>query len=95
MQGHAATNVIPVIAANRIGKESVIPTRENNHQESSLVFYGSSFITDETGAVLNDAGREEERVLVHSFDLDAIEELRMSWGLFRDRRPEMYKKITD
>ncbi len=93
MQGHAAANVVPVIAANRVGSEKVAPTKENNQQTSELVFYGSSFITDETGEVLQSADRESETVLVSEFDLDAIEELRMSWGLFRDRRPEMYKLI--
>lgn len=94
MQGHAAANVVPVIAANRIGEEKVEPTVDNNQQSSSLVFYGSSFITDETGAVLEDAGREEEKVILHSFDMDEIEKLKMSWGLFRDRRPEMYGAIV-
>ena len=95
MQGHSASNVIPVIAANRVGEERVIPSKENNFQESALTFYGSSFITDETGEVLEDAGRTGEKILVHKFDLDAIDMMRMSWGLFRDRRPEMYKKITE
>ncbi len=95
MQGHAAANVVPVIAANRIGEERVEPTRENNGQSSSLTFYGSSFITDETGEILEDAGRTEEGVLIHTFDLDAVEEMRFSWGLFRDRRPEMYRKICE
>lgn len=95
MQGHAAANVVPVIAANRIGEEKVCPTKENNNQSSSLSFYGSSFIADETGEILEDAGRAVEKVLLHTFDLDAVEELRMSWGLFRDRRPEMYGKITE
>lgn len=94
MQGHAAANVVPVIAANRIGEEIVKPGRNNNNQSSALTFYGSSFITDETGALLEDAGRTEEKVILHTFDLDAIEEMRFSWGLFRDRRPEMYKGIS-
>jgi len=93
MQGHAASNVVPVIAANRIGEERVIPTKDNNNQSSALIFYGSSFITDETGELLEDAGRTEEKVLLRTFDLEAIEELRFSWGLFRDRRPEMYGRI--
>lgn len=93
MQGHAAANVMPVIAANRIGKEEVTPVSDNNNQKSELVFYGSSFITDETGEVKEDAGRKEECVICHSIDLKAVEELRFSWGLFRDRRPEMYKEI--
>ena len=90
MQGHAAANVLPVAAANRIGEEIVKPSKENNGQSSSLTFYGSSFITDETGAIVEEAGRTEERILLHTFDLEAVEALRMSWGLFRDRRPEMY-----
>ena len=94
MQGHAAANVMPVIAANRIGKEEVTPVSDNNNQRSELVFYGSSFITDETGEVKEDAGRTEECVICHTFDLDAVEELRFSWGLFRDRRPEMYGEIA-
>lgn len=95
MQGHAAANVVPVIAANRIGKETVEPTKENNRQSSALTFYGSSFIADETGEVLEDAGRTEERVILHTFDLEALEEMRFSWGLFRDRRPEMYGAIAN
>lgn len=73
MQGHAAANVVPVIAANRIGEEKVKPSKDNNNQESSLTFYGSSFITDETGEVLEDAGRTEEKVILRTFDLEAIE----------------------
>lgn len=95
MQGHAAANVVPVIAANRIGEEKVLPTKDNNEQTSALVFYGSSFITDETGELLEQADRTNEQVLVHTFDLEAIEQMRFSWGLFRDRRPEMYQKITE
>ena len=94
MQGHAAANVVPVIAANRIGEERVVPSKENNEQTSSLTFYGSSFITDETGEVVEDAGRTEEKVILHTFDLEAIRQMRFSWGLFRDRRPEMYGEIV-
>ncbi len=94
MQGHAAANVVPVIAANRVGEEKVNPSEENNRQSSSLIFYGSSFIADETGEILEDAGRGEEKVILHAFDLEAIEKLRFSWGLFRDRRPEMYKGLV-
>jgi len=95
MQGHAAANVVPVAAANRIGKETVQPVRDNNFQSSSLTFYGSSFLTDETGAILEDAGRTEEGVILHTFDLKQVEELRQSWGLFRDRRPEMYHRLSE
>lgn len=94
MQGHAAANVVPVIAANRVGEEKVEPSKNNNNQSSALTFYGSSFIADETGEVAEDAGRTEEKVILHTFDLRAIEELRFSWGLFRDRRPEMYGEIS-
>lgn len=94
MQGHAGSNLMPVVAANRIGEESVRACPENNNQESSLIFYGSSFITDETGEVLSDAGRTEEKIILNEFDLDAIEENRLSWGIFRDRRPECYEIIT-
>ncbi|MCM1046120.1 MAG: N-carbamoylputrescine amidase [Candidatus Gastranaerophilales bacterium] len=94
MQGHAAANIVPVIAANRIGEEAVTPAGENNGQTSSLTFYGSSFITDELGEVKEEADRTREAVLVRSFDLDEIEEMRFSWGLFRDRRPEMYGSIV-
>ena len=61
--------------------------KENNHQNSKLDFYGSSFITDETGAIVEEANRKDEAILLHEFDLDAIDEMRMSWGIFRDRRP--------
>lgn len=93
MQGHSAANVIPVIAANRIGTESVEPCAENGGQRSSLKFYGSSFITDTTGDVIADAGRNEEAVISADFDLDEINSERLNWGLFRDRRPECYGDI--
>lgn len=92
MQGHAAANIMPVVAANRIGTEEVKSCEENNHQSSALKFYGSSFISDETGALVAEAGRDSECVITASFDLEAIEEMRMSWGVFRDRRPEIYRK---
>lgn len=94
MQGHAAANVIPVIAANRVGEEKVLPSPENNRQESALTFYGSSFITDETGELAATMDRENEGVILHSFDLQALEQMRFSWGLFRDRRPGMYGEIV-
>lgn len=82
MQGHAAANIMPVIASNRIGTET--------DDESSMTFYGSSFIADQTGTIVEEADRETEAVLVHEFDLDAIAQVRREWGVFRDRRPEMY-----
>ena len=92
MQGHAACNLVPVVAANRIGVETVKPCEENGGQSSSLKFYGSSFITDNTGDIIYQAGRDEEEVIVHKFDLDKLAYDRLSWGLFRDRRPEVYNK---
>ncbi len=93
MQGHAASNIIPVIAANRIGKESVEPCESNGSQKSSLVFYGSSFMSDETGEIVCQASRDREEILYHEYDLAAIDEKRLSWGIFRDRRPEAYNDI--
>ena len=94
MQGHAAANLMPVIAANRIGREEVIPSPENGGQRSSLVFYGSSFMTDETGELKGCASRDQEEILTGMYDLDDLADKRLEWGLFRDRRPEMYLKIT-
>lgn len=94
MQGHSAANIIPVVAANRIGREDVTPDDANGGQESTLVFYGSSFITDETGDVIKSASRDREEVILATFDLDQIAENRLNWGIFRDRRPECYKDIV-
>ncbi len=95
MQGHAAANIIPVIAANRFGLEEVYPSEENGGQKSALNFYGSSFITDETGGILSQAPRDIESTLIESFDLDKIAQERLEWGLFRDRRPDCYHIITE
>ncbi len=95
MQGHAAANLMPVAAANRIGTETVSPTRDNGGQSSSLRFYGHSFLTDETGAILAQAGEEEEEILICAYDLSQIARKRLEWGLFRDRRPECYGIIAD
>jgi len=78
MQGHAVANVIPVVAANRVG------------DEGGQVFYGTSFITDETGEIVCDLGRKEEGVLIATFDLDKIDQARAAWGFFRDRRTDLY-----
>ena len=94
MQGHAAANLMPVIAANRIGREEVTPSSENGGQRSALVFYGSSFMTDETGGLKACASRDHEEILTGVYDLDDLADKRLEWGLFRDRRPEMYIKIT-
>ena len=86
MQGHAASNMIPLVASNRIGTEQ--------GQSSEMTFYGSSFIADETGAKVAEADRTSETVLTHTFDLDAIRNQRAQWGFFRDRRPEHYGALT-
>lgn len=93
MCGHAAANLVPVAAANRTGEESVSPCAENGGQSSSLTFYGSSFITDNTGKIVQSLGREEEGVITASFDAEEYEKERLEWGLFRDRRPETYVDI--
>ena len=82
MQGHSVSNVIPVAAANRVG------------DEAGQVFYGSSFLTDETGAKLAELDRTETGFAFASYDLEAIREQRAAWGFFRDRRPEFYGPLT-
>lgn len=94
MQGHSAANLMPVVAANRIGLETVEPCEDNAGQQSSLLFYGSSFMTDGTGELVQDASRDQEEILYAEYDLAALAEDRLSWGLFRDRRPECYGKIA-
>ena len=86
MMGHAACNLMPVIASNRIGLESDC--------DSSITFYGSSFIAGPTGQKIAEAGREEEAVLTAEFDLDQLETQRIEWGIFRDRRPDLYRAIA-
>lgn len=90
MQGHSASNLMPVIAANRVGLEEVTPCEANGNQKSALKFYGSSFITDGAGEVIRSMDRDSEGIITAEFDLDELERERFSWGLFRDRRPEMY-----
>jgi N-carbamoylputrescine amidase len=82
MQGHGAANIMPVIAANRIGTEAM--------GDSAITFYGSSFITDHKGQVVARGDRETACVQVMEFDLEACARERTAWGLFRDRRPEKY-----
>ncbi len=82
MRGHSAANMVPVVASNRIG------TEESRGVE--MTFYGSSFITDHLGAFVESADRTTETVLTASFDLDYQREYRRSWGVFRDRRPDLY-----
>lgn len=86
MLGHAGANLVPVIASNRVGVES--------DEDSSITFYGSSFIAGPQGNKIVEANRTEETVLVAEFDLDRLDIQRIEWGIFRDRRPDLYKIIT-
>ena len=85
MQGHAGANLIPVVASNRYGVEE--------GESCSVTFYGHSFIVDETGALVADAADDGDAVLTAAFDLDALRARRAGWGLFRDRRPDLYGPI--
>ncbi len=82
MVGHAVSNVIPVVAANRVG------------DESGQTFYGTSFICDEVGEIAADLNRTEEGVICAAFDLDAIDQERAAWGFFRDRRTDLYDVLV-
>jgi N-carbamoylputrescine amidase len=82
MIGHAVSNIVPVVAANRVGNEG------------GQVFYGSSFIADPRGDKVAELGRTDEGVIAATFDLDAIAKTRAAWGFFRDRRPELYDVLT-
>ncbi|WP_022965990.1 N-carbamoylputrescine amidase [Denitrificimonas caeni] len=81
-QGHAGANLIPVIASNRIGSEE--------QDGYDITFYGVSFIADQFGEKVAELNQTEQSVAVHSFDLDKLEHTRTAWGVFRDRRPNLY-----
>ena len=83
MRGHAAANIVPVVASNRIGKEK-------SDAGIEMEFYGSSFIVDQIGQLVQVADRVTSTSLTHTFDLDAIRRQRRDWGVFRDRRPDLY-----
>src|SRR5260221_1321215 len=85
MQGHAAANCVPLVASNRIGTEK--------GKSGEMTFYGSSFISDATGGIVGELNRSEEGVAVNTFDLDEVARMRASWGLFRDRRPDLYDAL--
>jgi N-carbamoylputrescine amidase len=85
MQGHAAANVMPLVASNRIGIEK--------GEKYTMTFYGSSFIASHTGEKVAEADRSTETVLSAEFDLDEVRRYRQSWGVFRDRRPDLYYPI--
>jgi len=84
-RGHAGANLVPLVVSNRVGRETI--------DDSSITFYGSSFIADERGALVKAADRFSETALIHDFDLDAIATTRAAWGVFRDRRPDVYGSI--
>ena len=83
MRGHAAANIMPLLASNRVGRETAPDGRAD-------VFYGRSFIADHQGEKIAEMDRTEEGLRIASFDLAETAELRRSWGVFRDRRPELY-----
>ncbi len=89
MQGHAVSNVIPVVGANRIGFEPW-----DGYPNGGQSFYGSSFISDHRGDLVQAFGREDEGALVAEFDLDFLATHRAAWGFFRDRRPDLYGALT-
>lgn len=86
MLGHAASNLVPVIASNRVGTET--------DEDSKITFYGSSIIAGPQGNKICEADRASETTLVAEFDLDKLQEQRFEWGIFRDRRPELYRILT-
>lgn len=85
MVGQSALNIMPVVASNRIGLEK--------EEHSQMEFYGSSFITDCTGQIVESADRKHETILTHTFDLDECFSRRRDWGIFRDRRTDLYQPI--
>lgn len=87
MQGHAAANMVPVAASNRVGTEE--------HDAATMTFYGSSFIAGPQGEIIAEASRHQTEIVLATVDLDEIAEQRRSWGLFRDRRPDLYGALTE
>ena len=90
MQGHAVSNVIPVVGANRTGFEAWA-----GYPNGGQRFYGSSFIADHRGELVSELGRDEQGVAVASFDLEFLRVHRAAWGFFRDRRPDLYGSLTE
>jgi N-carbamoylputrescine amidase len=87
MQGHAGANCMPLVASNRIGTE--------RGEAGELTFYGSSFIADGTGAIVTSLPADQQGVVVAEFDLDDLAKMRASWGIFRDRRPDLYTPLRN
>ncbi|HEX3916943.1 MAG TPA: nitrilase-related carbon-nitrogen hydrolase, partial [Caulobacteraceae bacterium] len=90
MQGHAVSNVIPVVGANRTGVEPW-----DGYPGGGQRFYGSSFIADHRGDLISELGRDDEGIVMASFDLDFLAAHRAAWGFFRDRRPDLYGALTE
>jgi len=84
-QGHAAANLMPLVASNRVGMEE--------GASAGMRFYGSSFVADHTGAIVAQASRDRQEVVTATFDLDEVRRYREMWSMFRDRRPEMYRRL--
>ena len=87
MQGHAGANLVPVVAANRVGRET--------GRRHDLEFYGTSFVAGPTGEILVEADRSSEAIIAADFDLDDVARFRRGWGVFRDRRPNLYGPIIE
>ena len=85
MQGHAAANIIPVVASNRIGSESV--------KDQTNGFYGKSFICDRTGKIIVEASKDKQEIIISEIDIEDDHLFRRNWGLFRDRRIDLYKEL--
>ncbi len=85
MCGHAGANLVPVVAANRVGTET--------GASATVTFYGSSFVADASGLLLSVASRDREEVVSATFDLAAVAGQRRAWGIFRDRRPDLYGRL--
>ncbi|TVQ16986.1 MAG: N-carbamoylputrescine amidase [Spirochaetaceae bacterium] len=85
-QGHAAANLMPLVASNRVGQEE--------QDGYSITFYGGSFIADQFGEKVAELNQTQEGIVVRSFDLDELEQSRTVWGVFRDRRPNLYWPIA-
>jgi N-carbamoylputrescine amidase len=84
-QGHAAANMVPVVAANRVGSETI--------DDSRITFYGSSFIVNEHGKIVAGADTHSESIITYQFDREELARSRAAWGIFRDRRPDLYTTI--
>ena len=85
MKGHAAANIVPVVASNRIGSETV--------KDQTNGFYGKSFICDRSGNIISEASKDKEEIIISEIDIEENHLFRRNWGLFRDRRIDLYKEI--